>query len=162
MMVQRFCDWLAATSVSQLFANLNWFVPTVQTVHILCIAVVVITLGMLDFRLLGLTRRGPPVEVMAGKFIPWTWRALVVLLLTGILLTITEPNRELMNGAFRLKMLMVLVLVFLTLAVQRANAREPGYWSASPGRKRLGGALGLVSLILCVSIVAAGRLIAYM
>jgi hypothetical protein len=161
-MIQGFCDWLAATSLSQLFAGLNWFVPMVQTVHILCIGVVVTTLGMLDFRLLGLTRRGPPLETMAGSFIPWTWRALAMLLLTGILLIITEPNRELMNDAFRLKMLMVLLLVFLTLAVQTATAREPGFWNASPARRRLGGALGIASLILCVSIVAAGRLIAYM
>jgi uncharacterized membrane protein SirB2 len=161
-MIQHFCDWLAATSLSQLFADLGWFVPTVQTVHILSIGVVVITLGMLDFRLLGLTRSGPPVETMASKFIPWTWRALVVLLVTGILLIITEPTRELMNNAFRLKMLMVVVLIFLTLAVQKASAREPGYWSSSPARRRLGGLLGIASLVLCVSIVAAGRLIAYM
>ncbi len=160
--MQSFCDWLAATWLSQFFANQNWFVPTVQTLHILSIAVVVITLGMLDFRLLRLTQRGPTPERMAGSFIPWTWRALVVLLLTGILLIITEPNRELMNNAFRLKMLLVVVLVLLTLAVQRASAREPGYWSASPARRRLGGALGVASLVLCVGIVAAGRLIAYL
>ena len=53
-MIQQFCDWLAATSVSQLFAGMDWFVPTVQTLHILSIAVVVTTLGMLDFRLLRL------------------------------------------------------------------------------------------------------------
>jgi hypothetical protein len=160
--MQNFCDWLAATTVSQLFAGLNWFVPTVQTVHILSIAVVLITLGMIDFRLLHLTHRGPTPEVMAGKFIPWTWRALIVLLVTGILLVITEPQRELMNNAFRLKMLMVVVLVLLTLTVQRASAREPGYWNASPARRRLGGTLGIISLVLCVSIVAAGRLIAYL
>ncbi len=161
-MIQSFCDWLAATALSQFFANQNWFVPTVQTVHILSIAVVVITLGMLDFRLLRLTRTGPAPEVMAGKFIPWTWRALLVLLLTGILLIITEPTRELMNNAFRLKMLMVALLAVLTVAMQRASAREPGYWSASPTRRRLGGALAMTSLVLCVSIVAAGRLIAYL
>jgi uncharacterized membrane protein SirB2 len=160
--MQGFCDWLAATALSQFFANQGWFVPTVQTLHILSIAVVVITLGMLDFRLLHFTQRGPAPEAMAGKFIPWTWRALVVLLLTGILLIITEPTRELMNNAFRLKMLMVVVLVVLTIAVQRASAREPGYWNASPGRRRLGGALGMASLVLCVAIVAAGRLIAYL
>jgi uncharacterized membrane protein SirB2 len=161
-MIQQFSDWLASTWLSQVFANADWFVPTVQTVHILCIGVVVTTLGMLDFRLLHLTRRGPPAETMAVKFVPWVWRALVVLLFTGILLTITEPNRELMNGAFRLKMFMVVLLVGLTLIVQKASAREPGYWSASLARRRLGMALGVGSLILCVSIVAAGRLIAYL
>ena len=161
-MMQQFSDWLAATSVSQLFAGLSWFVPTVQTLHILSIAVVVTTLGMLDFRLLRLIRSGPPLQTLAGNFIPWTWRALGVLLATGLLLIITEPTRELMNDAFRLKMLMVLALVVLTLVFQTANTREPGYWSASPARRRLGGVLGIASLLLCVSIVAAGRLIAYL
>jgi uncharacterized membrane protein SirB2 len=160
-MIQHFSDWLASTWLSQLFADTSWFVPTVQTVHILCIAVVVTSLAMLDFRLLRLTRRGPPAETMAAKFVPWVWRALVVLLITGILLTITEPNRELMNNAFRLKMLLVVLLVVLTLVVQRASVREPGYWSSSLARQRLGQALGIGSLILCVAIVAAGRLIAY-
>jgi hypothetical protein len=161
-MIQQFSDWLAATSLSQLFAGLNWFVPTVQTLHILSIAVVVTTLGMLDFRLLRLTRSGPPLEKMAGNFIPWTWRALGVLLVSGILLIITEPNRELMNDAFRLKMLMVVALVILTFVFQAATTREPGYWSASPARRRLGGMLGIASLVLCVSIVVAGRFIAYL
>jgi len=159
--MQDFCDWLAATTLSQFFAGQDWFVPTVQTLHILSIAMVLITLGMLDFRLLHLTRRGPAPEVLAGRFIPWTWRALTVLLVTGALLIITEPTRELMNNAFRLKMVMVVVLILLTVTVQRASAREPGYWNASPGRRRLGGALGIASLVLCVGIVAAGRLIAY-
>jgi hypothetical protein len=161
-MIQNFSDWLAATALSQLFAGLSWFVPVVQTAHILSIAVVVTTLGMLDFRLLRLTHRGPPLAALAGDFIPWTWRALGVLLVTGILLIITEPARELMNGGFRLKMVLVVLLVALTLVFQRATTRDAGYWNASAGRRRLGGALAVASLVLCVSIVACGRLIAYL
>jgi hypothetical protein len=160
--MQAFSDWLAATSISQLFAGLGWFVPTVQTLHILSIAVVVTTLGMLDFRLLRLIRRGPSLETLAGSFVPWTWRALGVLLVSGVLLIITEPSRELMNDAFRLKMLLVLTLVVLTLVFQRATTRQAGYWTATPARRFWGGALGIASLFLCVSIVAAGRLIAYL
>ena len=161
-MIQDFSNWLANTWLSQLFANTSWFVPTVQTVHILCIGVVVTSLGMIDFRLLHLTRRGPPVETMALKSVPWVWLALVVLLFTGILLIITEPNRELMNNAFRLKMLLVALLVVLTLVMQKASARKPEYWSSSLATRRLGRMLGIGSLVLCVGIVAAGRLIAYL
>ena len=161
VMIQRFCDWLAATSLSQLFGGADWFVPTVQTLHIMSIAVVVTTLAMLDFRLLRLTRGGPALSRLAGSFLPWTWRALAVLLVTGVLLTITEPSRELMNWSFRLKMVMVLTLVALTLAFQASIAKDPEYWTSSLRRRRLGNALALASLLLCVSIVVAGRLIAY-
>lgn len=160
-MIQQFCDWLAATALSQAFSNAFWFVPTVQTVHILSIAVVVITIAMLDFRLLHITRNEPALPELARGFLPWTWSALGVLLVTGTLLTITEPARELMNGAFRLKMLMVVVLAVLTLLFQRPLRKDPGFWSASAGRRWLGGLLGFVSLSLLVSIVVAGRLIAY-
>jgi hypothetical protein len=160
-MIQHFCDWLAATWLSQSFANLGWFVPLVQTIHILAIGAVVTMLGMLNFRLLRITRSGPALQSLAGGYVPWVWRAIVVLLITGILLTITEPTRELMNDSFRLKMLMVVVLVVLTSVFHRALRKDPEYWSASPRRRALGSAIALASLVLCVSIVAAGRLIAY-
>jgi hypothetical protein len=160
-MIQHFCDWLAGTALSQLFANLGWFVPTVQSIHILSIAVVVTTLAMLNVRLLRLTRSGPSLQSLAAGWVPWVWRALVVLLVTGILLTITEPSRELMNNSFRLKMLLVVALVILTWVFQAALRRDADFWTATSGRRILGGAIALTSLLLCVTIVAAGRLIAY-
>jgi hypothetical protein len=161
MTIQEFSNWLAGTALSQAFADTSWFVPAVQSVHILCIAAVVSTLVLLDVRLLQLTTKGPPLAEMARRFLPWTWTALVILLLTGTLLTITEPPRELMNQAFRLKMLLVLILASLTFVFQGALGKEPGYWSATPARRVLGGAIAVVSLVLTVFIVVLGRLIAY-
>jgi hypothetical protein len=159
--MQEFSDWLAATSLSKLFADLSWFVPTVQSIHILAIAAVVTLLSMLNFRLLRITRSGPPLQNLAAGYVPWVWRALIILLVSGILLTITEPSRELMNNAFRLKMLLVLVLTILTVILRSTLRRDAGFWTTTPQRRRLGGTIAAVSLILCVSIVAAGRLIAY-
>lgn len=160
-MIQEFCNWLAATRLSQLFADTAWFVPTVQSVHIVSIAVVITTLMRMDVRLLQLTRQGPELSQLANSYLPWIWWSFLVLLITGILLTITEPTRELMNNAFRLKMLMVATLAILTLVFQRALGKDPGYWSASSDRRIIGGVIGGVSMALCVFIVVAGRLIAY-
>lgn len=160
-MIQTLCIWLANTALSHLFAELGWFVPTVQTVHILGIAVVITLLFVLNFRLLRITRSGPPLQRIAQDSLPWVWRALLVLLTTGVLLTITEPARELLNSAFRWKMLMVVVLAVLTAVIQFALKRDPAYWSTSPLRRMQGNVIAVASLILCISIVAAGRLIAY-
>jgi uncharacterized membrane protein len=159
--MQAFSDWLGATSLSQLFADLSWFVPTVQTIHILAIAAVVTLLSMLNLRLLRVTRSGPSLQNLSAGYVPWVWRALVILLVSGILLTITEPSRELMNNAFRLKMLLVLILTVLTIVLRSTLRHDPEYWTSTPQRRLLGGTIAAVSLILCVSIVAAGRLIAY-
>jgi uncharacterized membrane protein len=159
--MQAFSDWLAATSLSKLFADLSWFVPTVQTIHILAIAAVVTLLSMLNLRLLRITRSGPSLHTLTAGYVPWVWRSLVILLVSGLLLTITEPSRELMNDTFRLKMLLVVVLTVLTVILRSTLRHDPEYWTSTPQRRLLGGAIAAVSLILCVSIVAAGRLIAY-
>ncbi len=160
-MIQHLCDWLSATWLSQAFGNADWFVPAVQTVHILAIAALVTMLVMMHVRVLGLMRRAPPLQRLAAGYLPWVWCALGVLFVTGVLLTITEPGRELLNPSFRIKMLLVAVLIALTLVLQAGLRRDPQFWSVSPRRRGLGGAIALGSLLLCVGIIAAGRLIAY-
>ena len=160
-MIAAFCDWLAATPISQKFQDLAWFVPLVQTVHILCIAVVLTAVAMTGSKLLGAPIRAQPLAVMVSCFMPWIWIALATLLVTGILLTITEPSRELLNLAFRVKMVMVLGLVGLLLIIQSRLRRDPEYWTQSLGRQVAARAIGALSLLLGVSIVVAGRWIAY-
>lgn len=160
-MLEEFCDRLAGSPLSQNFQNLSWFVPTVQTVHILCIAVVMTSVGMLAFRLLGFAGRAQPLATMVSGFMPWIWGALAALLLTGALLTITEPSRELLNAAFQVKMLMVAVMTVTLGFLQHSLRGDPDFWSVSPLRRAAARAVGGVSLALVVTIIVAGRWIAY-
>jgi len=156
--ISHFCKWLDATPLSQTFQEWVWFVPTVQTIHILCIAVVMTSVGMLDFKLLGLSGRNQSLAGMVSNFMPWIWSALGLLLASGALLTITEPARELLNFAFRAKMLMVLAMAGILRFVQLRLRRDPDYWTS---RRTAGRAIGAASLLLAVTIVVAGRWIAY-
>ena len=160
-MIKQFCDWLAATPLSQTFQDLLWFVPTVQTLHILSIAVVTTGVGMLAFKLMGLAGRSQTLAAMASGFLPWIWRALAVLLTTGILLTVTEPARELLNILFRIKMLLVSAIAILLITLQISLRNDPNFWGRSPVRRASARALGGVALILLANIIVAGRWIAY-
>jgi hypothetical protein len=159
--IQEFCDWLSMTGLSVAFQSANWFVPLVQTVHIICIAILLTSLYVISFRLVGLTRGGLSLAALSAKSTPWIWTALAVLLVTGILLTITEPARELLNWVFRVKMLMVLALTGILLLVQARTRRNPDYWSESPMRRRAARAIGVLAIIVGAGIVTAGRWIAY-
>jgi hypothetical protein len=77
------------------------------------------------------------------------------------LLTITEPSRELMNAAFRIKMVMVLCSATMLRIVQRQLRRDSRYWEITVRRRRAARAIGACSLLLVVSVVVAGRWIAY-
>ena len=161
-MILQFCDWLAATPLSKEFQTLKWFVPLIQTAHILCVAVVMTSVGVLDFKMMGITGRAQSLAAMVSRAMPWVWKALALLLATGTLLTITEPARELMNIGFRLKMPMVAAMAALLVLVQRRLRDDPQYWHRSRRRRAAARTIGGVSLLLAVSIGVAGRWIAYL
>jgi hypothetical protein len=159
--IEQFCDWLSRTDVSVAFQSANWFVPLVQTVHIIAIAILLTSVYVVSFRLIGLTRGAQALATLTAKLTPWIWTALCVLLASGILLTITEPARELLNWAFRVKMLMVLALAGILRVVQLRMRQNPEYLTESPARRHAARAIGIVSVIVGASIVTAGRWIAY-
>jgi hypothetical protein len=159
--LQRFCDWLSTTNVSVAFQSANWFVPTVQTIHIISIAILLTSVYVVSFRLIGVTRGGQPLAVLVAKSTPWVWITLCVLLGTGILLTITEPARELLNWVFRVKMLMVVALAGILLVLQTRLRRSPEYWTETPRRRLAARAIGIAAVIIGAGIVTAGRWIAY-
>jgi len=156
--ISDFCKWLDATPLSQTFQSLEWFVPSVQTIHILSIAVVMTSVVLIAGKLVGMTSRRQALSALMSSTMPWVWYALAALLATGLLLTIAEPARELLNNAFRAKMLLVLALAGILRLVQVRLRRDPEYWSR---RRAAAGGLGAASLLLAVTIIVAGRWIAY-
>jgi hypothetical protein len=156
--IREFCVWLAATPLSQEIQDVSWIIPTVQTVHIVSIAIVMTSMAMLDLRLVGVAGRRQSMTEMAHRFLPWVWVALVVLLCSGTILIIGEPARDLQNVVFWTKMSLLLTAVVLTLTFQGMLRRDKGFWERNRAAAVL---LGSVSLVIWVGIVAAGRWIAY-
>src|SRR4051812_21217766 len=97
-------QWLQNTPLSQVIQEVSWIIPTVQTIHILSIAVVIAAIFFIDLRLMGIAARSQPTSQIIERFLPGVWIALVVLLLSGSILIIAEPDRSLENPAFQLKM----------------------------------------------------------
>ena len=155
MTIQEFCNWLARTPVSVGLQSTPWAIPAVQTVHILCIAIVVTYNGMLHLRLMGVAGKSRTMAQMAGDFMPWIWGALAVLAITGVTMIIGEPARELTNLVFWLKMSMLVPVVGLTLFLQRVIKRDAVYWEATAARRKSAKVFAIVSLFLWVSILAA-------
>jgi hypothetical protein len=159
--VQAFIDWLAATPLSMQIKTVEWIIPTVQTIHILSISIVMSAAAMVELRVLGVLSREQPLSAVAHRFVPWIWWALVVLLLSGSTLIIGEPDRSLRNPAFILKMSLLAAVLVLTLIFQRGLRRNERFWESSSGRRIGARLIAAASLIFWVGIVFAGRWIAY-
>jgi hypothetical protein len=64
---------------------------------------------MMDLRILGLAGKDQTLRQTTQRFGPWLMWSLVVLLVTGVLMVIGEPVRELVTFSFWLKMFLVAV-----------------------------------------------------
>lgn len=162
MTLHAFCEWLAQTPVSLVIQNVSWIIPSVQSIHILCIAIVMSAVFMVDLRLLGVIGRDQPVAAYTSRFLTWIWPTLGVLLISGSILITGEPTRSLENPAFQTKMVLLILAMITTAVLQRPTAKDPAYWELRRGRKLSAAGLAVLSLVLWVGIVFAGRWIAYM
>jgi hypothetical protein len=159
--LDSFCNWLAATTVSQTIQTIDWIIPAVQTVHILAVASVVTSALMINLRLLGIRRDDQSVAGVARRFLPFIWWPLPALLLTGAILIVAEPARALENPVFLLKMGLLLAAAGVTLACQLPIRSNAAFWELSAGRRRAAQLIALASIPLWIAIVCAGRWIAY-
>jgi hypothetical protein len=159
LIVPEFCDWLSHTAASNAISTDPWVIPAVQTVHILAVTVVMAPMMMLDLRMIGVAGRRRSIAEMADRLIPPIWIALIVLLTTGIILTIGEPARELTSNAFRLKMVLVISVSLLTFFAQRKIQGNATFWEERRGAAI---AIGATSLLMWLTIATAGRWIAYL
>jgi uncharacterized membrane protein len=165
-MLQELSDWLTQTPLNTVFSDTTrietWLIiPVSQTVHILGVAVVMTAVGMLNLQLLGVRVTKQSFADLSARWMPWVWSAMVVLFITGAVQTIAEPTRELMNNTFRIKVVMLLIAIAITVVYRAQVKKDAKYWERSGERRALGYALASVSLVLWLGIVAAGRLIAY-
>jgi hypothetical protein len=155
-----FSKWLAATSLSHTIQTVTWIIPTLQTIHILCVAIVFSSAVLVDLRIFRLFERDEPLREVTRRFLPPIWPVLLILLVTGSLLIIGEPRRSLVNTTFYLKMALLLVAILLTATLQRMVLASPGVFE-DRSRQMAGRALATVSILVWCGILFAGRWIAY-
>jgi Family of unknown function (DUF6644) len=159
--ISEFSGWLAATSLSHTIQTTGWIIPTLQTIHILSVAIVFSSAVLVDLRLWRLLNRDVPLPEVTRRFLPVIWPVLAVLLVTGGLLIIGEPRRSLLNSTFYIKMGLLAFAILLTAWLQWSASSSPNFWDKDRGRRMAGQLAASVSILVWCGILFAGRWIAY-
>ena len=154
-----FCAWLDQTALSQAIQATNWVVPTVQSIHILAIAMVAASALMIDLRLIGVFGADQPLKTISSRFLPFVWWPLLILFITGAIMIVGEPPRSLKNPVFQLKMLLLICALTVTGIFQIMLRTNSSFAGAS--RSGAGITIAVVSMLLWTGIIFAGRWIAY-
>jgi hypothetical protein len=158
--LREFCVWLDQTPLSQTFQSTDWLVPTLQTVHILSVALIIGAVLMINLRLLGWSNLDLPLDRVCARFLPFIWWPLLALLATGTIMVIGEPARSLQNPVFQLKIALIVVALVATTIFQHRVRRPPAFATAGV-RARGATAIAFFSALLWGGIIVAGRWIAY-
>jgi hypothetical protein len=133
-----------------------WAYPTVLTLHTVGLAILVGANWALDLRILGLAR-GIPLEALTSSF-RFMWIGFWINAVSGVMLFAGDPTTKGTTKLFMGKLALIAAAVTVMIATKRllyGRAARAGV--VTPSTK----ALAAASLVLWVSAIAAGRLMAY-
>jgi hypothetical protein len=148
----RPCIWLQEHFVA---------IPGFQSIHILAIAILFGSSLMVNLRVLGFAGGGHSVEATFRRFMPWMWGGLATLIVTGIILLVSEPVRNMVNPFFWIKMTTLLVTFLVTIWFQGAVSRRMKNWDRTKDSQGLVKVGAAALIVLWCLVMAGGRWIAY-
>jgi len=151
-----FFKWCDGTWLCNAIKATTWVFPLTETVHILALVVLLGSILLLDFRLLGIGIRYWTPSRISKELETYVKWALVLILLTGWILFMAEPLKAYDNMAFLPKM------VFLVAAIVYHYTIFRRYSSIDkPAIPMMGRFAALFSLFLWFGIGVAGRAIGF-
>lgn len=148
--------WFDATTIGVVIRNSTYIFPIVEVIHLLGLTLLLGTITVTDLRMLGIGMRRQSVSTVARQLAPWTTWGIIVTIVTGILLFLSEALKCYGNAAFPYKMWSLLGGIIVYFLIQR-RLTAPGA-SASPIQMKIVAAL---SLLFWYGVAIAGRAIAF-
>jgi len=151
-MMAEFSQWVGSLPLSLAMRRITWLVPTLQTLHILSIGIVLSSVVMIDLRIWGASRSGSALA-RSERFMPWMWTALAVATVTGIALMFGAP-RSWRDGAFAAKLYLMTAAIVTTAALPIMLRRNDcgGKDAGVPAQL-----VGIAALVLWLGATLAGR-----
>jgi len=154
------CHWLENLELATQIRETGWLFPTIETLHVFGLVLVVGSIMLVDLRLLGFGNMDRPLTELAEETLPWTWSAFIVAAIAGLLMFSSRAVTYYGDFPFRLKMV-CLVLAGLNMAFfHQFGMRDIALWDLGkpPPRARIAGG---ASLLLWIIIVGAGRWVGF-
>ena len=148
--------WPLATAIKES----EWMFQTIETVHVLALALVVGSISMLDLRLFGhSSHRG--IKEMTREVLPWTWIAFVLAVASGSLMFISAAVKYSEMVQFQVKMLLIALAGINMLAFHFITYRSVESWNVNATTPLAAKVAGALSLTFWVGVVTMGRWVGF-
>jgi hypothetical protein len=141
-----------------------WLYPSVETVHIVGIGMLFGSIAVLDLRLIGFSRH-ISARVLARHVLPWTLGSFALIIPSGLLMFTAHATEFIESEVFLLKMGLILAAGVNAGVFHTTVFRSADVWDAEEMRKLPPPpsvrASAAISLLIWISVIACGRLLAY-
>jgi hypothetical protein len=149
-----FFAWCHDSAISEWINDSTWAFAIIETLHILALTVLLGTIIAMDLRLLGVRSRRQSIAELASELAPYTLSALVVLIVTGVPMFMSQAVRYSQSVSFFVKMTLLVVTVAFHFTIYRNVTMGE--------RARFGRLTASLSLICWLGVALAGRGIAFL
>src|SRR3989442_12810440 len=99
-MLAPFFEWCQATALGTAIRMSPWAFAVIESVHLLGLAVIGGAVLLVDLRMLGFGLKDQAIAEIARAAFPWLVGSLIVMLLTGVGLFLSEPMKCYASGPF--------------------------------------------------------------
>jgi hypothetical protein len=155
-MLLPFFEWCETVWLGRAVVGSLWLFPVIEAVHLLALSVLGGAVLLVDLRLLRLALRDrTPAELWAAAR-PWMIGAIVMMIVTGVPLFLSEAIKCYYNTAFWVKITTLPFAIVFAYTLRTRVVRDSVRNTAR--RQALVGAL---SIALWVTVAAAGRWIGF-
>jgi hypothetical protein len=155
-----FAIWLKETAFGTEVRESLWLYPAFEVVHLMGIALLVGSIAMAGFRLMGMSRQ-LPVTLTARHLLPWTWIGFATVVVSGLALFSGFATDYYVNTAFRIKVLLIVLAGINATLFHFRVYKNVAAWNENMPSPTAAKLFASISIILWFSIIVAGRLIAY-
>lgn len=156
MSLLPFFTWCHNTALSAAIRDSLWLFPVIEGVHLLALTLLGGAVLIVDLRLLGLGLRRHSVAALAGDVRPWLRIAITAIVVTGVLLFMSQARRYYDNPPFTAKMIAFAAVLLFTTTVKARAVR--GDAPSGNTHQRI---VGAISILLWTTVGLAGRSIGF-
>jgi uncharacterized membrane protein YhdT len=156
-MLFSFFQWCESTGFGQAVKTSPWAFAVTESIHLLALAAIGGAVLVVDLRLLGFGLRRQRIADLAREAFRWQVGSLIVLLVTGGILFMSEAVKCYYSTPFWVKMTSLALAMLFTFTVRR-SVTLADETSVRPAVYKL---VALVSLALWFGVGAGGRWIGF-
>jgi hypothetical protein len=150
-------DWFAKSRWLVYIRDSSFGMPALQSVHLVGLTILLAAILVLNLRLVGLSMVDWSLPSLVRQLKPWSIGALTMVVASGIVMFLGNPEKYLASYPFLFKMTVLgLAILFQFGVLRRLSTMEAG---AAPGRRDV--VVAGLSLTLWFTVGWAGRAIAF-